>query len=87
MHNLLRNWRTSGAGIGAILVALGDIINQIVNKDFDAQRFGADIAALITGFGLLAARDNKVSVEEHEHDRRWIKENHEEVQQLKEDVK
>ena len=51
------SWRTTTAGIAAIVVALGTAVGAL----FD---WGAVAAAVMAGIGLLAARDNKVSSEQ-----------------------
>lgn len=58
------SFRTNGAGIGAIVIAIGGIITGLTDSDPKTPDWTASIAAIIAGVGLLAARDNKVSSEE-----------------------
>jgi hypothetical protein len=59
------SWRTTAAGIGAILVAVGGAVQAMFDNDPVTQpEWGAVIAACIAGFGLILARDNKVSSEQ-----------------------
>lgn len=57
------SFRTNGAGIGAIVIAIGGIITGLTDSDPNTPDWSASIAAIIAGVGLLAARDNKVSSE------------------------
>lgn len=59
------SWRTTAAGIGAILVAVGSAITAMFDNDpATLPDYGACIAAIIAGIGLIMARDNKVSSEQ-----------------------
>ncbi len=56
------SWRTSAAGIGAILVAIGSAVTAITDNDpMTIPDWGAVVAAVIAGVGLIFARDAKVS--------------------------
>jgi len=57
-----KSWKTTGAGIAAILVAVGAAIKALTDGD-DATNIdiGALVAAVIAGVGLLCARDNDKS--------------------------
>lgn len=58
------SWKTSAAGIGAILVAVGSALTSMFDADpATIPDWGAVVAAVIAGIGLLAARDNNVSSE------------------------
>lgn len=60
-----KSWKTSAAGIGAILVALGSALSATFDADpVTVPDWGALVAAVIAGIGLLAARDNDKSSEE-----------------------
>ena len=60
-----KSWKTSAAGIGAILVALGSALSATFDADpVTVPDWGALVAAIIAGIGLLAARDNDKSSEE-----------------------
>jgi uncharacterized membrane protein YhiD involved in acid resistance len=59
------SWKTSAAGIGAILVALGSALSATFDADpVTVPDWGALVAAIIAGVGLLAARDDDKSSEE-----------------------
>lgn len=61
----MKSWKTSAAGIGAILVAIGSALTAHFDGDpVTVPDWGAVIAAIIAGIGLLAARDNNVSSEQ-----------------------
>ena len=82
MHHLkeaVRNWRTSTAGVGAVVYAIADLIVMFHDSSWDAHRLGVDAMAIATGLGLISARDGAVSVEEHREDRREMRAAVEEV--------
>ena len=59
-----RSWKTTAAGIGAVLVAVGSALNATFDADpATVADWGAVVAAVIAGVGLLFARDNNVSSE------------------------
>jgi uncharacterized membrane protein YhiD involved in acid resistance len=61
----MKSWKTSAAGIGAILVAVGSAVSAHFDGDaLTTPDWGAVVAAVIAGIGLLAARDNNVSSEQ-----------------------
>jgi len=56
------SWKTTGAGISAILVAAGSAIAALTDNDpATVVDWGALSAALIAGIGLIFARDNDKS--------------------------
>jgi hypothetical protein len=64
MTEFTPSWRTTVAGIGAILVAVGGALSATFDNDpLTVADWTAVVASVIAGFGLLAARDNKVSSE------------------------
>ena len=57
-----KSWKTTGAGIGAILVAVGSALTATFDADpLTVADWGAVIASIIAGIGLIAARDNDKS--------------------------
>ncbi len=86
MHRMLKNWRTTLGGVGAIMAALADIIAQVTTRDWDTTRLAADATGLFTGFALLFARDAVVSEQEHHEDRKEIRENTDIVNKVAEKV-
>lgn len=65
MTEFIPSWRTTLAGIGAILVAVGSAVTAIFDNDpATVADWGAVTAAVIAGIGLIMARDNKVSSEQ-----------------------
>ena len=59
------SWRTTAAGISAILIAVGSAMSaQFDNDPTSIADWGAVVAAVIAGIGLLFARDNKVTSEQ-----------------------
>lgn len=56
------SWRTTVAGIGAILVAAGSAIGAHFDNDpLTVADWGSVVAAIVAGIGLIMARDAKVS--------------------------
>lgn len=58
----MKSWKTTTAGIGAILVAVGSALTAMFDGDAaTVADWGAVIAAVIAGIGLISARDNDKS--------------------------
>lgn len=57
-----KSWKTSLAGIGSILTALGAAATSYSHGE--PLNFAVLIPALISGIGLLAARDNDKTSEQ-----------------------
>lgn len=58
----MKSWKTSAAGIGAILIAVGSALTATFDGDpATVADWGAVVAAVIAGIGLIAARDNDKS--------------------------
>ena len=52
------NWKTTLAGVGAIMVAVGGAIKALFDGDPSTNiDLTATIAAVTVGFGLIAAKD------------------------------
>lgn len=61
---LSASWRTRLAGLGAILATIGDTAQKLFDGDVATNpEWGLVGAAIIAGWGLLVARDNKVTSE------------------------
>ena len=62
MSDIIKNssWKTTGAGIAAILVAVGSVLTALTDNDpLTVPDWGSLSAAVIAGIGLLFAKDNK----------------------------
>ncbi len=62
MSDLIKNssWKTTGAGIAAILVAVGSVLTALTDNDpLTVPDWGSLSAAVIAGVGLIFAKDNK----------------------------
>jgi hypothetical protein len=58
------SWRTSLAGLGTILAAVGVAVTALTDGDpATIPDWGIVITAVIAGIGLFLARDNNVSSE------------------------
>ena len=58
------SWRTTCAGIAAIVAAGATACAALFDADpSTVPEWGVVIAAIVAGFGLIAARDNGVSSE------------------------
>jgi len=55
----MSNWKTTTAGIGAILVAVGTVVGAIAHGT--PVDWSTAIAAIMAGIGLIAAKDAKGS--------------------------
>ena len=59
------SWRTTVAGIAAIVTAVASAIAALLDNDpTTVPEWGAVAAAVMAGVGLLNARDNQVSSEQ-----------------------
>jgi len=57
-----KNWKTTGLGIAAILTAAGAALTALTDgNDATAPDWGALIAAVIAGVGLIFAKDGDKS--------------------------
>jgi hypothetical protein len=64
-HTMKGSHKTTLAGIGAILIAGGSILQALFDGNPTTEPdYAALVAAIIAGIGLIAARDNGVSSEE-----------------------
>jgi len=54
-----QSWKTTTAGIAAIVVALGTAAQHLVATPPTPVDWGAVIAAIMAGVGLIVAADNK----------------------------
>jgi hypothetical protein len=57
----MKNLKTTLAGIGAIVTALGIAITQYTTGGIATIDFGALIVAVTAGVGLIAAKDSNVT--------------------------
>ena len=52
------NWKTTLAGVGAILIAVGGALKSVFDGDASTNLdIAATIAAITIGVGLIAAKD------------------------------
>lgn len=57
----MKSWRTTIAGVSSILIAVGGILAAISHGA--PPDWTAAIAAIVSGIGLIVARDNGVTSE------------------------
>jgi hypothetical protein len=57
LNHITTNWKTSALGAAAILGAAADGLHQLGTGSFDPVALKADALALVTGWGLLFAKD------------------------------
>lgn len=61
----IKSWKTTATGAGAILVALGSLLQAHFDGDpLTVPNYEVALAAILSGLGLIFARDNKVTSEE-----------------------
>jgi len=60
----MRSWKTTVAGLGAILVALGSVLTQLAEGGMASVDWAVVIPAVIAGIGLLLARDSDKTSED-----------------------
>jgi hypothetical protein len=60
----MKSWKTTVTGIAAIVVAIGSALIATLDSDpATVADWGAVVAAVLAGVGLVAARDNGVTSE------------------------
>ena len=58
----MKDYKTTYAGIGAILIAVGGVMSSMFDADpVTVPDWGTAIAAILAGFGLIFAKDAKGS--------------------------
>jgi hypothetical protein len=55
MKSILANWKTTAAGVAAILAALADMLGAVAHGT--PPNLSADILAIMAGVGLIVAHD------------------------------
>jgi hypothetical protein len=61
----MRSWKTTTAGIAAIVAALATAVGALFDADpVSMPDWGAVAAAVMAGIGLIAARDNGLTSEQ-----------------------
>lgn len=61
----MKSWKTSAAGIAAIVVAVASCVQAQFDGDpLTVPNWEVAIAAILSGLGLLFARDNGVTSEQ-----------------------
>jgi len=60
--NMTKNWKTTGLGVAAIMTAAGAALTALTDgSDATVPDWGALIAAVIAGVGLIFAKDSDKS--------------------------
>ena len=57
MESILANWKTTAAGVAAVLTALGHALAQVSAGNFSSS-LDADLTAVVVGIGLIFAKDH-----------------------------
>ncbi len=61
----MKSWKTTLAGVAAILTAVGSALTAIIDNDpTTVMDVGATVAAIMAGIGLILARDNSKTSED-----------------------
>lgn len=60
----MKSWKTSLAGVSTVLGGIAALAAMVAKGNYDGAGISAAIAAITSGFGLMFARDNKVSSED-----------------------
>jgi hypothetical protein len=59
---MLKNWQTSGAGIGTLLAAVASIVSSVSQGHVpDGAQVSILMMGIATGIGLLRAKDQNVT--------------------------
>lgn len=73
IRNLLNNWKTTSAGVAAIVGAGVHLTFAIKNHTADESTWTTSLLSIATGVGLLAAGDAATSVTKQEADTTFVK--------------
>lgn len=57
MKSFSINWKTTAAGVSAVLAAVADIGHQYATDMWDGNRLLTDLSAISAGIGLIFAKD------------------------------
>ncbi len=57
----MTSWKTTAAGIGVITTAISVIANMFTTGVWDPSQIGTAVMGIITGIGLLFAKDHNVT--------------------------
>jgi hypothetical protein len=61
----MKSWKTTIAGVGAILTAVGHALSALFDNDpSTVVQLDVTVGAILAGVGLIAARDNGVTSEQ-----------------------
>lgn len=55
---MMTSWKTTAAGVAAILGGVGDVLHQFATGQFDQTHLMLDWTAVTTGIGLIMAKDH-----------------------------
>lgn len=64
----MKNWKTTSAGIVAIAGGISTIAFAAVEKHITPELITASLTAILTGIGLIFAKDHNVSGNNHTND-------------------
>jgi hypothetical protein len=56
---MLANWKTTVAGIAAVMTALGHLLHALATGD--SSTLVTDVPAIIAGIGLIFAKDSSTT--------------------------
>lgn len=60
-----KSWKTTAAGIAGIIIAIASCVQAALDGDpLTVPNYEVALAAVLTGLGLIFARDNDVSSEQ-----------------------
>lgn len=60
----IKSWKTTAAGVAGIVIAIASCVQALLDGDpATVPNYEVALAAVITGLGLIFARDNNVSSE------------------------
>lgn len=62
MNRIFSNWKTTGAGVSTILLAIVHLVFQALEHKADETAWTTAVVAIIGGLGLVAAGDADKSV-------------------------
>lgn len=72
MNNVIKNWKTTSAGVVLILTGLIHIAFGIIHKSITETDFTTTMVSIVTGVGLIVAGDGTASAQAHEETKQLV---------------
>lgn len=86
INNLIKNWKTTSAGLITIAGAVVNLVFAIKNQVDDQGTWMTAITMILTGFGLMFAGDGSASAQAHEETKSMVADLQNQIAVVKQDT-